>query len=61
MSAKDKVSQKLAVSILMDTVTIEIICGDAYAAEVLYDDLVDRLRSGEGITLSLDQGAKEEK
>jgi hypothetical protein len=50
-----KISQKVAISVQFDMVTIELICGDAYAAQVLYDDLIDRLRCGEGITLSMDQ------
>lgn len=50
---KPVVSQKIAVSVQMDTVHIELICGDLYAAQVLYDDLIDRLRAGEGITLSV--------
>ncbi len=52
----DPVGKKVAVSVLFDTVTVAIICGDDYLAQVLYDDLIDRLRSGQGITLSLDQG-----
>lgn len=51
----DKVGKKVAVSVLFDTVTIEIICGDDYMAQVLYDDLLDRLRRGEGITVSMAQ------
>lgn len=46
---------KVAVSILWDTVKLELICGDDYAATVLFDDLIDRLKAGEGITLSLQQ------
>ncbi len=47
--------QKLAVSVSFDVVTVEIICGDEYAATVLHDDLIDRLKSGEGLTLSVKQ------
>ena len=46
---------KIAVSVIFDVVHIELICGDQYVAQVLLDDLVDRLKSGEGITLSLEQ------
>lgn len=49
------IGKKVAVSVLFDTVTIEIICGDDYMAQVLYDDLIDKLRRGEGITISLAQ------
>lgn len=51
----DLVSKQVAVSVLFDTVKIELICGDDYAAQVLYDDLVDRLRRSEGITLAVAQ------
>lgn len=48
------IARKVAVSVLFDVVSIELICGDDYAAQVLYDDLIDRLQSGEGIRLSVD-------
>ena len=51
--ATDKVGKKIAVSVMFDTVKVEIICGDDYEAQVLYDDLIERLRSGEGISLSV--------
>lgn len=47
--------QKLAVSVIFDVVKVEFILGDDYAAQVLYDDLLDRLRAGEGLTLSVQQ------
>ena len=47
--------KKLAISVLFDTVKLEIICGDAYEAQVLYDDLLDRLRAGEDISVGLSQ------
>lgn len=50
----DIVSKKIAVSIMFDTVSVELICGDEYLANVLYDDLIERLKSGQGITLSVD-------
>lgn len=46
---------KIAISVLFDTVTVELICGDEYAAQVTYDDIVDRLHRGEGLTLSVKQ------
>ena len=48
-------NKKLAVSVLFDVVTLEIICGDDYEAQVLFDDLIDRLRKGEGIMLGVGQ------
>jgi len=49
----DSVSRKIVIGVLFDTVTIEVICGDEYEAQVLYDDLVERMKSGEGISLSI--------
>lgn len=46
------VGKKLAISVLFNTVSVEIICADGYEAQVLYDDLVERMQSGEGICLS---------
>lgn len=48
----DLVAKKVAIGVLFDTVTIELICGDDYAAQVLYCDIVERMQSGQGITLS---------
>ena len=47
--------KKVAISILFSTVMIEVMCGDDYEATILFEDLIDRLRRGEGITLSLSQ------
>ena len=47
--------KKLGVSVLFDVVKIEIICGDDYEAQVTYDDILDRLKRGEGLTLSFQQ------
>lgn len=47
------VGRKLAVSVLFDTVSIEVICGDEYEAQVLYDDIIERMQSGEGISLGV--------
>lgn len=46
---------KVAVSVLFDTVKIELICGDAYEAQSLYDEVVERLQAGEGLTLGMEQ------
>ena len=46
---------KLAVSVVFDTVSIELHCGDAYEAQSLYDEIIERLRRGEGLTLGLNQ------
>lgn len=51
------ITKKLAVSVLFNTVEISLICADAYEAQVTFDDIVDRLRRGEGLTLSLSQPA----
>jgi hypothetical protein len=56
----DTIGKKVAVSVLFDTVSINVICGDDYLAQVLYDDLIERLRKGDGITLSLSQRRKAE-
>lgn len=47
------VPRKVAVDVLGDTVKLHIICGDDYEAQVLYDDIVERLRAGESISLNL--------
>jgi hypothetical protein len=46
---------KMAVSVLFDTVTLEINCGDAYEAQSLFDEIIERLKSGQGLTLGLKQ------
>lgn len=53
--------KKVAVSVFADVVKVEMICGDLYAAQVLYEDLIDRLRSGEGLTIALKQPDREPK
>ncbi len=55
MTQPVKIGRKIAVSVMFDVVSIEIHCGDEYAAQVTYDDLVDRLQKGEGLTLSVEQ------
>lgn len=47
----DIVGRKLTISIMFDVVKVEITCGDEYEATVLYDDLIERMRSGEGFIL----------
>lgn len=51
--ASDLVGKKMAIGVLFDTVTTEIICGDDYAAQILYDDIVERVQSGQVVSLSL--------
>lgn len=52
------VAKKVAVSILFDTVSIELICGDGLRANVLYDDLIERLQSGQELTLCFNDRAE---
>ena len=44
-------SDKIALSVFVDTVKIEITCKSEYEAQVLFDDLVDRMKSGQSITI----------
>lgn len=53
----DIVGRKTAISIFGGTVTIEVICGDDYEAEVLYDDLIERIKSGQGFSLGINPGS----
>jgi len=55
----NRVWKKMGVSIMYDTVSIDIICGDEYFANVLYEDLIERLQSGEEITIRLDVKANQ--
>ena len=50
---------KVAVSVRFDTVSIELICGDPYDAQTLYDEVIERLRCGEGLTLGMEQPTPE--
>ena len=45
------IDNQTAVSVILDVVRIEIHCGDCYAAQVLFDDIVDHLQAGEGVTI----------
>lgn len=53
MGKPDLVAQKVVVEVIFDMVRIELHCGDDYAAQVLHDDICDRLRSGEKISLAM--------
>jgi hypothetical protein len=47
------VAKQIAVSHEEKTVLIELICSDAYAAVVLYDDVLSRLNSESGLKLTV--------
>lgn len=47
----DLIARQVVIGVMFDTVTIELHCGDEYAAQVLHDDLCQRIASGEGISL----------
>jgi hypothetical protein len=49
----------LDVSVRRETVRLEMNCGDAYAARVLFDDLVDRIRRGRRVSIQLRALTKE--
>ena len=51
--SKDLVGKKTVIGVRFDIVSIEIHCGDEYEAQVLYDDLIERSRSGEGFSLGV--------
>ena len=44
--------RQMAIDIAGQTVTLKVICTDAYEARVLHDDLIGRLKDGETIELS---------
>jgi hypothetical protein len=50
------IQKQMAVSVIFDVVKIEVHCKDNYEAQVLYDDVVERMQAGEGITLSVMPG-----
>lgn len=50
---KDK---KIEVDVMFDTVSIRIHCGDDYEAQVLFDDITQRLQSGEGLVVHAEGG-----
>ena len=45
-------NRKVTLSVLLDIVRIEIRCSDNYEAQVLYDDLMERMKSGEEFAIS---------
>ena len=42
-----------AIEVMLDTVKLELRCADEYEAQVLFDDLADRLQSGQPLTLQM--------
>lgn len=48
-------NRRVAISVEGESVTVEIMCGDAYLAQVIFDDITERLRAGTGIVLELEQ------
>jgi hypothetical protein len=49
----DLVGKRLSIGVIFDTVTVQIICGSDYEAQVLHDDIMERIRSGEGVAIAL--------
>lgn len=47
------VENNTQVSVLFDTVNIKIVCGDDYEAQVLFDDIVERINSGQGVCITV--------
>ena len=47
--------KKTEVGVIFDVVRIEIHCGDDYEAQVLFDDIVERLQAGHGLTIGMRQ------
>jgi hypothetical protein len=45
---------KTEVEVIFDVVSIKIHCGDDYTAQVVYDDLIERMQSGEGFLLKME-------
>lgn len=48
----DVVAKRVVVEVMLDVVRIELHCGDSYAAQILHDDICERMKSGQGVTLS---------
>ena len=48
------IGKKMVISVLFDTVSVKLICCDDYEAQVVYDDISQRLLSGEEITFGID-------
>ena len=55
----DLSNKKIAVSLLGDVVGFCVMCGDRYEAQIFYDDIIDRLNSGQDISLTV-RGASPE-
>lgn len=53
MASLNGVVTSMAASIEDKTVVIELICSDTYAAQVVYEDVLARLNSDEGLKLTL--------
>ena len=54
MSENIIAGKKIALSVKLDVVSIQIICKDEYFANVLYDDILDRLQAGDGVMIAVD-------
>ncbi|MBR0871171.1 hypothetical protein JQ633_12440 [Bradyrhizobium tropiciagri] len=53
-SSLAEIAKSIAVSVKRETVLIELICTDAYGAQVLCEDIQSRLTSGRGLSLAVD-------
>lgn len=53
----DLAGKRINISVLFDTVRIDIACGDDYAAQVAYDDIVDTVQAGGSFTITVDKSA----
>jgi hypothetical protein len=47
------IGKKVEVAVIFDSVQITIHCGDDYEAQVLYDDIVERLAAGESLSIKM--------
>lgn len=57
MTSLAGVVKQIAVATDAETVIIELICGDAYGAQVLSDDIVSRLKVDHVLSLIVKVGA----
>lgn len=44
-------TQRVRVSVQFDTVSIQFPCKDEYEAQVLYDDIIERIQDGQELTI----------
>ena len=44
-------AKKVVLGVRFDTVTIELVCGGDYEAQVLFDDLAERMQAGQEISI----------